>query len=261
MIRKTLPKVKEATFCIELPNKSARGMPTPAGTGFFISPDGWFVTAAHVVTNENGSPRTDFTKSLLTKESNDNTKVTLCKYVTLKYLLPELDIALLKVDFEKNSDQEWLIGKTGFPFINISTAPLEMGEPVYSFGYPLSSYGVFESGHLGFIKLRPRVTSAIISSELETDSMILNENDPKHYVLDKALNYGNSGGPIISTKTGHVHAICSSFQPVTLNQPHLKDNNGKSMKIIIPSLYGIVSSFDNKNIINLLKFLNIPVEK
>ena len=25
------------------------GLPGPEGTGFFVSPDGWFITAAHVV--------------------------------------------------------------------------------------------------------------------------------------------------------------------------------------------------------------------
>ncbi|WP_331270720.1 hypothetical protein [Methanococcus maripaludis] len=136
-----------------------------------------------------------------------------------------------------------------------------MGEPVYSFGYPLSSYEISKSGDMGFVKLSPRVTSAVISSNLETTSLAVSENDPKYYVLDKALNYGNSGGPIVSTKTGNVYAICSSFQPVTIKQPHLKDKLGKPMKIIIPRLYGVVSSFDNKEIINLFKSLNVTVEE
>ena len=261
MIRKTLSKVKEATFCIELPNKNANNMQTPAGTGFFISPDGWFVTAEHVIMDKNGSPRTDVNKAFLTKEGSADTPGLLCKQVTLRYVLPELDIALFKVDFEKNLGNEWFIGKTEFPFIKISTLPLEMGEPVYSFGYPLSTYEISKSGDMGFVKLNPRVTSAVISSDLETTGLSLSENDPKYYVLDKALNYGNSGGPIVSTKTGNVHAICSSFQPVTVKQPHLKDKLGKPMNIMIPSLYGVVSSFDNKELINLFNSLHVTVEQ
>ncbi|MBA2862990.1 serine protease [Methanococcus maripaludis] len=260
MIRKTLSKIKEATFCIELPNKNANDMPTPAGSGFFISPDGWFVTAAHVVMRKNGSPRPDANKAFLTKEGNGDNPGPMCHHVTLEYLIPKLDIALLKVNFEKNSDKEWLNGKTEFPFIKISTANLEMGEPVYSFGYPLSSYGIIKPGELGYIKLSPRVTSAVISSDLETNAPIMGENAPKYYVLDKALNYGNSGGPIVSTKTGNVHAICSSFQPVAIKQPHLMDTDGKPMNIVIPSIYGVVSSFDNMDIIELLKSLHVPVE-
>lgn len=43
MIRKTLLKVKEATFCIELPNKELNNMQTPAGTGFlYLRMDGFY---------------------------------------------------------------------------------------------------------------------------------------------------------------------------------------------------------------------------
>jgi len=136
-----------------------------------------------------------------------------------------------------------------------------MGEPVYSFGYPLSSYEISKSGDMGFVKLSPRVTSAVISSNLETTSLAVSENDPKYYVLDKALNYGNSGGPIIATETGHAHAICSRFQPLVVPQQHIKDNNGNPLPIMIPSLYGVVSSFNNKDIIGFLMSLDIPIEE
>ena len=53
VIRRTLKATQLARFSVDLPRKALRGMPTPTGTGFLISPDGWFVTAAYVVT-ENG---------------------------------------------------------------------------------------------------------------------------------------------------------------------------------------------------------------
>jgi serine protease Do len=62
MIRMTLTTTQLATFSIDLPNARMQGMPSPTGTGFFVSPDGWFVTAAHVVTKDNrsdGDPRDD----------------------------------------------------------------------------------------------------------------------------------------------------------------------------------------------------------
>lgn len=49
------------------------------------------------------------------------------------------DIALLKLDFDKNAEKEWLKGEQGFPWIAASARRLEEGEPVYSFGFPLSS--------------------------------------------------------------------------------------------------------------------------
>ncbi|MBA2862992.1 serine protease [Methanococcus maripaludis] len=259
MIKNTLSNVMAATFCIELPNEKAGGMPTPAGSGFFISPDGWFVTAAHVIMDKNGSPRKDLNKSFLVKEQNATDPKKMCQHISSGSVFSGSDIALLKVDFEKNSDKEWLNGKTEFPYVKVSTKRLEMGDEVYSFGYPLSSYGIIKPGELGYIKLSPRVTSAIISSNF--DSNVKGVFGPKNYVLDKALNYGNSGGPIIATETGHAHAICSRFQPLVVPQQHLKDNKGNPLPIMIPSLYGVVSSFNNKEIIGHLMSLNIPIEE
>ncbi len=53
-----------------------------------------------------------------------------------------------------------------------------------------------------------------MSSTLEKTKMLMSSGDEKIYVLDKALNYGNSGGPIVAAETGRVHALCSRFQPV-----------------------------------------------
>jgi len=87
---------------------------------------------------------------------------------------------------------------------------------------------------------------------MEQTRMVMTDADPKVYVLDKALNYGNSGGPILSAETGHVHALCSRFQPVYVPQNHLKDANGNPLPVMIPSLYGIVSRLDNRKLLDLL---------
>lgn len=264
MIRKTLDRVRRATFCVQLPNKAQHGMPSPVGTGFFISSDGWFVTAAHVI-SENGASdgrkRDDINEAWLVKESQGVGPGAMCQFITLEHVLPEFDLALLKVDFGKNADKEWLKGESEFPFIQVSTRQLEMGEPVYSFGYPLSSSTVekLQSAIVGSSELSPRLTSAIVSSELDKTKMVMTSNDPQHYVLDKALNYGNSGGPIVSSETGHVHALCSRFQPVFVPQQHLVNQQGEYPHIMIPSLYGVVSSLKNNQVIQLLTQLNIPL--
>lgn len=264
MIRKTLKEVRDATFCIELPNQSQHGMPTPTGTGFFISPDGWFVTAAHVITKNgaaNGDKRDDIDQAWLDKEPKGIGPGNMCQFVELKYVLPEFDFALLWVDFQKNSNKEWLKGRSEFPYIKVSTRRLDMGEPVYSFGYPLSSGEAQKKGSMvvGHTQLSPRLTSAVVASNLDKTQSVTTSSDPKHYVLDKALNYGNSGGPIVATETGNVHALCSKFQPVFVPQEHLKDTNGKIPYIMMPSLYSIVSSLNNKPIIKLINDLGLPI--
>jgi len=266
MIRRTLQATKEATFCVELPDPAKHGMPTPAGTGFFVSPDGWFVTAAHVV-SENGEPsgpiRSDIEKVWLVKETRLGSDLPGAMYqdVSLGPVIPELDIAFLHVDFSINTNKAWLSGRTSFPYVQISSKVLEEGESIYSFGYPLSSASInIRPGMVvGEVALSPRVTSAIISSTLDQTRMVMSDNDPKVYVLDKALNYGNSGGPIVSSETGNVHALCSRFQPVYVPQQHLEDQEGNPLHVMVPSLYGIVSRLDNRKCLKVCDDLSIPV--
>ena len=91
---------------------------------------------------------------------------------------------------------------------------------------------------IGVEYLCPRVTSAIISSHHDTIGPISSEALPKWYVIDKALNYGNSGGPIILSETGKAIAVCARFQPVSVPQV-------KNTYVTIPSLYSVASSLAN----------------
>jgi serine protease Do len=233
-------------------------MPTPAGTGFFISPDGWFLTAAHVVFDrETQAVRTDISSAWLMKEGRPpNFWSSMCQHPELVEFLPEIDVALLRVDWEKNKEKKWLKSRSAFPYIKPSAAELEEGEAVYAFGYPLSDGTIHrqdEQVTMGSSSLRPRVTSAIVSSTLEQTAVFMTGAEPKVYVLDKALNYGNSGGPIVSVETGYVHALCSRFQPVFVPQPQLKNADGTMPFIMVPSLYGVVTRLDNPSLLEVLK--------
>lgn len=267
MIRRTLSDTKAATFCVQLPNTVRQCMPTPTGTGFFISPDGWFLTAAHVVT-EDGTPsgkiRRDVDKAWLMKETRiaGGSPGAMCQHVSFGHVLPAYDVALLKVDFDRNVNKDWLKGKSEFPCLIVSSRDLEEGEPVYAFGYPLSSASrkSIPGGTLGVVALNPRVTSAIVSSTFERSKLVITDADAKVYVLDKALNYGNSGGPIVATETGHAHAVCSRFQSLPIPQKHLRDANKNPLTIHVPSLYGVVSSLANPPVLDLLDSIGASVK-
>jgi serine protease Do len=283
MIRRTLRQTQAATFSIDLPNPTLQGMPFPNGTGFFISPDGWFVTAAHVVCAEDSSgkqiPRNDLDQAFLAQLTDANPPdENLCQFVSLEYLDLETDFALLRVDFQKNAAKEWLKGRSGFPYIQVSKRPLVPGEPVYAFGYPLPrpenlSGKSIPSGDLqvqfsrnpnmviGGVIRCPRTTSAIVASDIKAVGSVVATTDPISYVLDKALNYGNSGGPILSSETGKVHALCSEFQPVGIPQPQLSPDPSNPISIVIPSLYGVVSSLSNPSIIGELTKRGVAISE
>jgi serine protease Do len=233
-------------------------MPTARGTGFFVSVDGWFVTAAHVITENgkaDGPVRQDIDQAWLTKEMIPGKAGTgMCQFVSFDIVDPETDFALLKVDFKSNSNKVHLVGRSGFPFITVSTRDLLEGEPVYSFGYPLSETLGLTQPNIAFSHTAhsPRTTSAIVAATMDKSEVVSWIGFPAVYVLDNALSYGNSGGPIVASETGKVHAFCSRFQPVAIPQQHLQDRLGFLPWIYVPSLYGVVSRLSNARIVDAL---------
>jgi len=224
-------------------------MPCPVGTGFFVSADGIFITAAHVVTENckaDGTVRSDIGKGdLMTEPPPDDWGRRICTGLSLAHIDVQHDIAILKVDLGLNKGKNWM--SDGFPFVRISWKELQEGEPVYSFGYPLSHATTFDFGDViyGDSVLTPRTTSAIVSSTIEKTEMVRGEKMPQIYVLDKALNYGSSGGPIVASETGHVHAVCSRFIPVTIPQVA---SDGKQYTLKIPSLYSVAIGLSNASV-------------
>jgi S1-C subfamily serine protease len=235
MIRQTVKQTIAATYLVSVPDPNNEDFPTPSGTGFFVSPEGLFVTAYHVAKDVH-DPR----KIVVTHEAETGGGAML-RNPDLVGSVKEFDLAVLKFDFASHSDQEAFKGKTGFDFLEVDLDEQYEGTPVYSFGYPLPEYKV-QSGPLvtvGLTWICPRVTSAVISSRYEVLGPVRWGGAPRCYVLDKAFNYGNSGGPIVLQETGKAIAAVVRFQPVVIDQP------GQHAQIMIPSLYGIASSLRN----------------
>jgi serine protease Do len=132
MIRRTLAATKAATYSVCLPRAGTGLLPAPIGTGFFVSPDGWFVTAAHVLTQDGqstGPVRSDLNIMTLMQIPGPQPIIN----VNLVHVDHGNDFALLKTDIAGQLPGPLLAGKTAFPFIEISTRTVEEGEPVYSF--------------------------------------------------------------------------------------------------------------------------------
>jgi S1-C subfamily serine protease len=94
----------------------------PAGTGFFVSADGHFVTALHVVATAPGSSeiRDDLDQLVLQREPEPSGWMAMVHHGELVFADPMLDIALLKFDPEENSEKEFLKGREGFPHLDVS---------------------------------------------------------------------------------------------------------------------------------------------
>jgi len=197
MIRRTLPAVKAATFCVLLPNPVVTGLPTGIGTGFFVSPDGYFVTAAHVITDgQSNTVRPDLDQMVLQKEiiagkHTPSSPPDMWMHLSLIHIDSQCDFALLKVEIANPAQQSWMCGRNEVPFVEVSVRPVEEGEPVFSFGYPLTdSHKIpLDSAPLGYIpppgttEMRtnifcPRVTSAIIASRTRKHGVVQSTCDP-----------------------------------------------------------------------------------
>jgi serine protease Do len=258
MIRNTLKYTQAATWAVDV--MAASPVAVPTGTGFFVGENGLFATAWHVI---EGTPA----HAVSRVPHGDHRHVVTLEVKDLVFHDAASDFALLRTAPQPTA------GPYELPVpLTISARELDEGEPVYAFGYPLplirdplvlrvgdirgSGFPLDEQigpggkpiGDLALsddtrigvpdYRLSPRTTSAIISSQIEYFNTIdpLQENSKRDfYVLDKALNYGNSGGPIIASETGYAHAICTRWQQVKIPQPQ----NRASVEI--PSLYGIVT--------------------
>lgn len=252
MIRNTLKRTKEATFMVHIDH----GNNIIFGTGFFISNNGYFITANHVIELLNLGDEITFLEKF-----DEPFKSVLVKGAKLIKKWEKFDLALLKAEFNENNQREYFKERSDFPFLDIDYSDQEEGTPVYSFGYPLpKSYfrniPIQDKGSiiLGVMTISPRITSSIISSKIDYIRPICSSSDPKCYVIDKALNKGNSGGPIILSENGKVISVCIELQTQSIPLPNKTPNNIPN-SINIPSLYCITSSLQNIQI-ELQKILN-----
>ena len=174
MIRKTLKTTKEATFVVTVPDKSRNDFPAPNGTGFFVSDNGYFITANHVVDQLNIGDVTDL------ERPTDSLSV-LVKNAKVINKWPNFDLALLKAEFEENKQREYFKTRDNFPYLEIDFSDQEEGSLVYVFGYPLMKSDVRDKGSIiiGVTQIPSRVTSAIISSTTEHFGPIRISSDPK----------------------------------------------------------------------------------
>jgi serine protease Do len=148
-----------------------------AGSGFVISDSGWVLTNNHVI---NGASRIQVTLT--------DREVFTAKLVGAD---PAIDVALLKIDAPK---------KLTFLALGDSER-MRVGDPVMAIGNPLQFAGTVTVGVLsakGRTGISDNPTSASLQDLLQTDA---------------AINFGNSGGPLINAKAEVIGINTAMIQP------------------------------------------------
>jgi len=172
--------IGDAVVAINVPGPN--GQPQGAGSGFFISPDGFLLTNAHVVGDAMGVQveLTDWRWLAAAVRGRDVAS----------------DLALLRVD------------QSGMPFAQLSTGGLRVGQLVVAIGNPLGFQSTVSAG----------VVSALGRSMRAKDGRLIEGIVQS----DVALNPGNSGGPLMDSSgkvVGVNTAIIGGAQNISFSVP------------------------------------------
>lgn len=144
------------------------------GTGFFVSKDGYILTANHIVGISTG-------KIIVLHIENNIPKEYPATIISSDSIA---DIALLKIN------------KANCPFLELfDPINLPVGVELGFVGFPLNYFF-------------PVVSKSILSAKV--DLPIKNNLPPRHQlVINQFVNHGNSGGPVFLSATGQVVGIVS----------------------------------------------------
>ncbi|XP_053553206.1 serine protease HTRA2, mitochondrial [Bombina bombina] len=143
---------------------TGREVPISSGSGFLVSPDGLIVTNAHVIAN-----RRRVRVKLFNGESYE---------ATVRNVDPVRDIATIKIS-----------PKVPLPTLRLGrSSEVRQGEFVVAMGSPFS--------------LQNTITSGIVSSvQRGSRELGLNNGDMEYIQTDAAIDFGNSGGPLVNLQT------------------------------------------------------------
>jgi S1-C subfamily serine protease len=252
----------------DAPGPQANGI---AGTGFFVSSEGYVITAGHVITETaadvkaKGATKIGFRVAIsLDSSSVPNARfrgsftITDCTVVDVDQ---KHDIALLKLvrnPFTGELRSGVVIVGTALT-LSVGTAKLnpdlpQEGDSALVSGYPLSiptlvtQRGMVASESFAEIRTQPpNAPTGFLMTEVE--DLIL---------LDALVNPGNSGGPVYLTGTDYVFGICQGYRnsPLFTNQGAVVNTSegalvqNSGLATVIPIKYAIALLEKNKVLVS-----------
>ncbi|WP_332737583.1 S1 family peptidase [Flavihumibacter sp.] len=155
------------------------------GTAFFINPNGWFVTAKHVLYDNNNN-----IFSMIMGVQTLSNKNLVLRPITHLSIHPQADIALGKLGQARDEKAQ----ETDFEMAHIfkmSMKPLEINDKIAAYGYPRTSRE-FTHPHISF-NFTGNWTTGLVQSFLPEGSPIVRN---RCYQTSMFIDSGSSGGPV-----------------------------------------------------------------
>jgi hypothetical protein len=238
-------QINDAVFTVVRVRKEGVGYRwTTLGSGFFVSPNGYFLTCHHVINSPKNQHIDGDGYRILSRTGGSLGKfarwhqilnVTAGKELTL---IPDKDIAIIKFPLGLEDKQVHL---------NINYSPVDDGTSIGVMGYPLSRL-MFKNNNVNepdLSNIFPRLSRNIISSQQEVELLQTPDGNVSNIILVE-VNFlfvpGNSGGPIFSADNGDAIAFVAGYRAFNLgnniNAIYSHGISFKPLKSLIKSIIG-----------------------
>jgi S1-C subfamily serine protease len=221
----------ESQSSVTSPAAPKDGSPRSSGTGFFVSEDGYFLTAFHVVADA---------ARIAIRTKAGTFEATLVKADKAN------DVALLKVAV-----------KSAALYLSLSSLPVEssrgvtLGESVFTIGFP----------NIELQGFAPKLTKGEISS------LTGMQDDPREFQISVPVQPGNSGGPLVNRDGNVVGIVEAQLADInTLKTTGSLPQNvnyaikSSALNVLLESLPEISAKLPEPNLIKDRKFEDVEKE-
>lgn len=260
--KEIISHLKSCCLALGLTRKNDAQPFTIHGSGFFIDPDGFFVTADHVVTDMEDTLKS-YRKSGIELEYRgfwfENIDDEHGQLVAIKIEHGrdvQTNIPELKEYFPDKQDLMIgrLSGKNNFPYLNFNKpTKIEVFDEIFMCGYPGGGYSLRTQDQIYGDRFSPVVQYGRISSLLPTD----NSHNPFGIQTDIIGTGGSSGSPIVDAETEQVLGIAQQVIPAGVNVQ--VKNQTASAKIGL--VWGISNYFVTESVTKMLEVLKSEFDK